>query len=101
VAMVQDEVNGAGSKESPATIDFATTLHRRLLASLDVAVLTNQTTAPARVGVWSPWTGSGYFVAFGPAPANAIDFEAITGGEPGADLVGGQVTSTQVGRYEL
>jgi hypothetical protein len=52
--------------------------------------------------VWSPWTGSGRFVVFGPSPENAIWVETIDHGSASADLFGGQVSeSKEVGHYRL
>jgi hypothetical protein len=53
------------------------------------------------LGVWSPWTDSGYFVIFGPAPDNAITVATITDGQPGATLIGGTVVSAPLARYEV
>ncbi len=57
------------SPDSAATANLATTLRRTLDASVDATVVVNDGAAqPLRVGVWSPWTGTGYFVALGHHP---------------------------------
>jgi hypothetical protein len=87
---------------SIATANLITTLRQKFDASLDVIISANLgATQPLRIGVWSPWTGTGYFVAFEPPPNNEIKLERISGGGAGATLLGGTVLSTDVGRYEL
>jgi hypothetical protein len=57
---------------------------------------------PLRIGVWSPWTGAGHFVVFGPAPQNTLTAESIIIGGKGPTLVDGEVfNSTSLGRYQL
>jgi hypothetical protein len=54
------------------------------------------------IGVWSPWTGSGQFVAFGAAPEDLITFDTVDQGGSGPGLTGGQVShSTTLGHYQL
>jgi len=90
------------SPDSAATANLATTLRRTLDASVDATVVVNDGAAqPLRVGVWSPWTGTGYFVAFGPSPDNLITTDTVSGGDAGATLIGGEAVSATVGRYEL
>src|SRR5450759_5346855 len=87
---------------SIATANLITTLRQKFDASLDVIISANLgATQPLRIGVWSPWTGTGYFVAFEPPPNSEIKLERISGGGAGATLLGGTVLSTDVGRYEL
>src|SRR5205823_9588894 len=82
--------------------NLATTLRRTLGASLDATILANQgASQPFRIGVWSPWTGSGYFVNFGPAPRNLVTLDTVTGGDAGSTLLGGHVVSSAVGHYEI
>jgi hypothetical protein len=86
----------------PAVL-LATTLLPKLRTSVDVSVLDNvAATEPFRIGVWSPWTSTGYFVVFGPAPENLIVAETIAGGADDTTLFGGQVLdSTSLGHYQL
>ena len=83
------------------TVNLATTLLPKLTAGLDVSVAENTATEPLRVGMWSPWTQSGQFLVFGPAPQNLITAETILNGLPGSTLIGGPITrSTVVGNYQ-
>jgi Gpi18-like mannosyltransferase len=86
----------------PAVL-LATTLLPKLRTSVDVSVLSNTGAAePFRIGVWSPWTTSGYFVVFGPAPQNLIEAETMSGGSADATLFGAQVlNSRSLGQYQL
>jgi Gpi18-like mannosyltransferase len=86
----------------PAVL-LATTLLPKLRTSVDVSVLSNAGAAePFRIGVWSPWTTSGYFVVFGPAPANLIEAETMSGGSADATLFGAQVLNSRpLGQYQL
>jgi hypothetical protein len=88
---------------STPSANLATTLLQKLNASVGVDVLENiGANEPLRVGVWSPWTGSGYFVVFGPAPSNSIVAETIRGGGAGPTLMLGAVLgSTPLGNYQL
>jgi hypothetical protein len=100
VAPAVTDINAIGN--SIAAANLATTLRQTLDASVDVTVLANDgATQPFRIGVWSPWTGSGYFVAFGPAPNYEITIDTITGGDAGPTLIGGDVVSLAVGQYQL
>lgn len=85
-----------------STVNFATTLRERLAADVDVTVFANeQATQVFRLGVWSPWTRSGYFVTFGPPPDDRIDIQLVTDGQPGSTLLGRAVNLRQVGQYRL
>lgn len=85
---------------SMATLDLSTTLRRKLMASVDVSGLESAgALRDLRIGVWSPWTRSGYFVVFGPAPDDAISIETISNGIPGPTLTGGHATSTLIGHF--
>ena len=101
VRLSPDLVNASASGASPATVNLATTLRRSLVASLDVTVLANDGLQPMRVGLWSPWTASGYFVLFGRAPQNTVTVMRIVDGSPGPTLLGGSVTPTPIGTYTL
>jgi hypothetical protein len=90
------------SADSISTINLATTLRRKLAVSLDATVLSNVGAVEAfRIGPWSPWTGTGYFVAFGPAPSDEVSIEKVSKGSAGATLLGGEAISTVVGHYVL
>jgi hypothetical protein len=55
---------------------------------------------PLRIGAWSPWTGSGYFLTFGPAPGNRIDTDYFIRGQAGKTLIRGQsVRFRNLGTY--
>jgi hypothetical protein len=92
----------AGSGSNPSVI-LATTPMPKLNASMDALVLDNTGGGqPLRIGVWSPWTGAGQFVVFGPAPADLITAETIIVGGVGPTLVGGPVAgSTVLGTYRV
>ena len=97
-----DTADATSSANSISTLNLATTLRRTLAASLDAIVLRNEgAVQPLRIGVWSPWTGTGYFVAFGPAPNDEINIETVSGGDPGATLLRGTVASAPFGQYAL
>jgi len=72
-------------------------------ASFDVMVASAPDgSVPLRVGLWNPENATGYFVLFDRAGGNVIRSEAIVGGLPSQDLVGGTVTNQQVlGMYSL
>jgi hypothetical protein len=88
---------------SPSTVNLATTLLPKLNASVDVVVLDNTSAPiPVRFGVWSPWTNTGQFVVFGPAPQNLITAQTLVNGKNGPTLIRGDVsTSTELGHYKL
>lgn len=92
----------APAKSMPTAI-LATTLFPKVRTSLDVTVADNAGAAePLRVGMWSPWTSSGYFVVFGPAPTDAVTLEKVENGPPGSTLLYGDVTGSRViGKYQL
>jgi hypothetical protein len=85
-----------------SSINLATTLRRTLASSADVTVLDNAGGGyPFRMGVWSPWTHSGYFVIFGPAPDNEISVATVSGGKAERTLFGGELVSSTLGRYAI
>jgi hypothetical protein len=92
----------APAKSNPSA-NLATTLLQKLKAELDVTVLlNNEAGQPLRIGIWSPWTGDGYLLVFGPAPQNLITAQTISNGAPGPSLIGGDVVgSTTLGSYRL
>jgi hypothetical protein len=102
VHIAPDLVTARSAANTITTVNLLTTQRQRVNASVDVTVLDNQgAVQPFRIGIWSPWTNTGYFVAFGPAPANEINIETITAGAAGPTLTGGNVTSIAFSRYEL
>lgn len=92
----------AGPASTPSVI-LATTPLPKLDAALDVVIQDNAGGGePLRFGVWSPWTGAGQFVVFGPAPEKLITAETISIGGTGPTLVSGVVfSSTALGHYQL
>jgi hypothetical protein len=88
---------------STPSVNLATTLLKKLGASLDVVVLENAgAVQPLRIGAWSPWTGTGFFVVFGPAPQDLITAQTIEKGAAGATLGSGLVLNSKVlGSYQL
>jgi hypothetical protein len=53
------------------------------------------------VGIWSPITGSGYYLNFGSSPANSVSADVIGGGVGASTLIGGHVlTETVLGTYQ-
>ena len=102
VRVAPNTIDAVASANTITTVNLATTQRQRLAAAVDVTVLQNQgAIRPVRIGVWSPWTGSGYFVAFGPAPNDEIAIQTVSAGSAGATLLGGNVTSTPISNYEL
>jgi hypothetical protein len=103
VKMSRDAVEMTAVQGSQSTANLATTPLRQLNAALDVTVLqTDIASAAFRIGVWSPWTETGYFVVFGPSPANLITADAVINGAVGPSLAGGNVIdSTPLGKYRL
>lgn len=88
---------------SQPSVNFLTTPLDKANASIDVSLSQNSgTTEPLRIGVWSPWSRSGEFIRFGPAPANEVAAETITNGPPSTTLLYGDVSrSTVLGHYQL
>jgi hypothetical protein len=73
----------------------------RFDSSFDVQIRGNRPDGlPLRIGVWSPWIGSGYFLTFGPAPENLIVSDYLVKGQPGRTLDHGLVVRTRaLGAY--
>jgi len=88
---------------SVPTALLATTLLPKLSSSVSVSVLDNAgAQQPLRIGIWSPWTSTGYFVTFGSAPSNQIIGETISNGTPASTLMDGRVLrSTLLGHYKV
>jgi hypothetical protein len=88
---------------SQPSINLATTLRKKITASLDATILENRRANQAlRVGVWSPWTSSGFFLIFGPSPQNTVNAITLTQGAPGPTLTGGEIQdSVALGKYQL
>lgn len=85
---------------SMPSVHLLTTASRSFSARMRVFVYTNPPgTTPLRLGIWSPWSRSGYFLLFGPAPDDAISTESVVGGTPAQTLVGGTVETSIVGHY--
>jgi hypothetical protein len=103
VRVTRDLIDLTASPTSRPSANLTTTLRRTLSAAVDVTVMEATAAAePLRVGWWSPWTETGYFVTFGPAPLNLVSARSLTGGTSGPTLVGGDVSaSTDLGRYRL
>ena len=92
----------ANAQSDPSAI-LATSALAKLTGTLDVAVSDNTGVGqPLRIGVWSPWTQTGRFLVFGPAPQNLLTAETVSSGGSGATLVGGNLSdSTPLGRYQV
>src|SRR5476651_1358317 len=73
------------------TVLFATTLLPKVVASVDVTVLDNAAKEAFRMGFWTPWTNTGYFVLFGPAPDNLIQAGPLGAAAAGPGLFEGPV----------
>lgn len=71
---------------------FSVAMHVKIEADSPGAV-------PFRIGVWSPWTGAGYFLEF---TGSSILTDAVVKGGPGLTLAGGEVTRAhQLGSYTI
>jgi hypothetical protein len=103
VDMSRTTVDISAPPVAQPTVNLATTLLPNFSTTVSVNVLENKASdQPFRLGVWSPWTGSGRFVVFGPAPDNAISIETLDHGGASVTLINGQVVeSTVVGHYRL
>jgi len=103
VQVSRDTVQLTALSSSQPTVTFATTSLRKLNATFDVTIPQSDTRDQAfRIGVWSPWTSTGYFVVFGPNPSNLITAEALVDGSVGPNLSGGTVvSSTALGKYQI
>lgn len=103
VRLSTDTIEMSASPSSTPTVNLVTTPLRKFRTELDVVIMDNSAAVqPFRLGVWAPWEGSGYFVAFGPPPQNLITADALTNGAAGNTLVSGEIVNRVVlGRYEL
>lgn len=83
------------------SLSLVVTPLNRLTASMRVRVLDNVAASEVlRVGVWSPSSGAGYLLVFGPSPNHQLIAETLAHGHIGRYLSGGDVTrSTVVGTY--
>lgn len=101
VQVSPDSLGITASSNSNPSANLATTLLQRLEARFDVTVTeNNQTGQPLRIGVWSPWTGDGYLLMFGPGPQNLLTVQTIAKGASGPSLIAGEVVdSTALGSY--
>jgi hypothetical protein len=84
----------------PPSVHLLTTASSGFRVSMKVSIQENpDATTPLRLGLWSPWSGSGYFLVFGPSPDNAISSEAVVNGSASQTLVGGTIDRTILGHY--
>jgi hypothetical protein len=84
----------------PPSVHLLTTASSGFRVAMNVSIQENPDgTTPLRLGLWSPWSGSGYFLVFGPAPDNAISSEAVVNGSASQTLVGGTIDRTILGHY--
>ncbi|MFI5283093.1 MAG: hypothetical protein ACHQ0J_08185 [Candidatus Dormibacterales bacterium] len=99
VQVYASSLNVTAPQGSLDSATLVTTPLRTLRAAVDVTVLDDG--GSFRIGVWSPWTGSGQFVVFGSAPEHQITAYAIDKGTAGPTLVGGSVVDAKVlGTYQ-
>jgi FkbM family methyltransferase len=70
-------------------------------ASMDLSVLAPATNAGSlSLGLWTPETGTAYYLLFGLSPGNPVSTEVITGGTASKTLVGGKIVDiTPLGTY--
>ena len=103
VAVSSSEIRVSAPSDARPAVLLATTLMPKFRASVVAMVLDNQDAEHAvRVGVWSPWTQTGVFVDFGPAPQNRITIQTLTEGSVATTLEDGKVArSIAVGTYSL
>jgi hypothetical protein len=102
VALTRGSINIDAPSGADPTVLLATTLLPKLIASVEISAPVNAAKEAFRLGFWSPWTNTGYFVVFGPAPENLI--QAATLAEAGAGpvlLEGAVVVRKQLGHYRL
>jgi hypothetical protein len=100
VVILTPPTGRSGSSASTVSINLLATPLDKFNASMRLEV--NQEspgTVPLRIGVWSPWTGAGYFLVFD-SSGSSIHTEALVRGGAGTTLTGGEVTrSMQLGTY--
>jgi hypothetical protein len=103
VNVSHDSIDMTAPPGTNPTVNLTTSPMPKLQASADIAILANAGTAePFRIGLWSPWSDTGEFIVFGPAPQNPISAETFKNGKPGSTLIGGDPTDvTDLGQYEL
>ncbi len=84
-----------------STANLLTTPLSKFDIALDVQTRDNQSAGvPLRIGIWSPWTGSGYFLTFSPSPENLIVSDYLMTGQPGRTLNHGMsVRAHSLGAY--
>ena len=100
VRVTRDNIDMTAGPNDSTSVSFVTTLRRRIVTDVVVTPLT-KASAPFRIGAWSPWTGTGYFIVLGADPEDQIEVQAIRGGTASASLVGGIIDSQSIGRYQL
>jgi len=88
---------------SRPTLTVATTPLKKLRIEMDIRIVENGPgTIPFRVGIWTPNTRSGYFVQFGPSPANLVSSSQVRNGTVASTLFLGESSSQQIlGSYQL
>jgi hypothetical protein len=103
IGVSRSSITIAAKPQSNPSANLATTLLRKLEVSVDTTILDSSYAGePLRLGLWSPWTATGYFIVFGPAPDHSLAAELVTGGTPSTFLIGGTVMdSVPIGRYQL
>ena len=89
-----------GPSSSLASINLLATPLKVFSAAFDVTVRQAQSDSiPFRIGVWSPWTGAGYFLEFA-GGQNTIETQVLIQGQIGRTLTAGHVTRTdRIGSY--
>jgi hypothetical protein len=98
-------VSMSAARNAQGSINLLTTPFQRFNAVLNVSIVDNSGGSdPLRIGVWTPWTKSGYFLLFEPAPSNAITIESIEEGDYTTTLAttpNSIVHRTHLGTYSL
>jgi len=96
-----DALNLTTLSSSDSSANLLTTPLQKFDALFDVRIRDNGFQGvPLRVGIWSPWTGDGYFLTFGSAPENQVVSDYFVRGQAGRTLIRGQsVLSRNLGTY--
>lgn len=77
---------------SQPTIHLVTTPFDNFQIEFDVRILDNAPfSSPLKIGLWSPRSGSGYFVDFESSPTNLISTKLVTDGLASKILEGGEI----------
>jgi hypothetical protein len=101
VRIDRDLISIDAPPHSDPSVNFLTTPLDGFTASVEVSIVDSTPPGvPLQLGVWSPRSGAGYFVVFGPAPQDLITVQAVEHGGIGVHLVGGDVVRTaDLGAY--